>query len=62
MQRHRIVIEGEVEDRVIVLELRGRKIIITADRPGVASALSRQIVDSIAPGAEGESRIGFVTE
>lgn len=62
MQRHRIVIEGEVEDRVVVVERRGRKIIVTADRPGVASALSRQIVDLIAPGAEGETRIGFVAE
>ena len=62
MQRHRIVIEGEVEDRVVVVERRGRKIIVTADRPGVASALTRQIVETIAPDCESEARIGFVTE
>lgn len=62
--KHRITLETDTEDRLIVVEQRGRRVIVTTDRPGVASAIARKLVEAFeAPDDPApEPRIGFPAE
>jgi len=58
---HRVVIESDTEDRVISIKQKGRRVIVTTERPGIASAIARNLVSAFEQ-VDDDRRIGFELE